>query len=169
MRDPGTHDLSERDHAILTSLARARVLTGVQLERLHAAILPAGTPERTRRRILSRLVQLGYVTTLDRRIGGVRAGSAGLVYTLDTAGQRLTRPTPIRGRPRHPRPLGPMFLVHSLAVAELYVQLVEASRVHDFHLVAFVTEPHSWQPTGTGRFLRPDAYLVLATSKHRDC
>jgi hypothetical protein len=171
MRDPDTPDLSDRDHEILAGLARARVLTGAQLERLHAAILPPGTPERTRRRILARLVRLGLVTTLSRRIGGVRAGSAGLIYTLDTAGQRhasKTGITPPR-RARRPRTPNPLFLAHTLDIAELYVQLVEAAGTRDVRLVTFVTEPHSWHPTSTRRYLRPDAYLVLATSTHRDC
>jgi hypothetical protein len=171
MGDHGTSELSERDHEILASLARARVLTGGQLERLHAAILPPGTPKRTRRRLLTRLVQLGYVTTLDRRIGGVRAGSTGLIYTLDTAGQRHASTaglTPPR-RARRPRTPSPLFLAHTLDIAELYVQLVEATRTRGFQLVTFVTEPYTWQPTSTGRYLRPDGYTVLATLTHRDC
>ena len=39
-----------------------------------------------RRRVLGRLVQARVLGTLERRIGGVRAGSQGLVFFLDVAG-----------------------------------------------------------------------------------
>src|SRR5262245_62962246 len=81
--------LSERDRAILADVARVRVLSGRQVERLHFADLAGQHRDRTRRRVLERLTALQLLTTLERRIGGVRAGSAGLVFALGAAGQRL--------------------------------------------------------------------------------
>src|SRR5262245_2204849 len=81
--------LGARDWAILTDVARLRVLTGRQIERLHFAQLGGMHRDRTRRRVLERLVALQLLATLERRIGGVRAGSAGLMYVLGPAGQRL--------------------------------------------------------------------------------
>ena len=44
------------------------------------------------RRALQRLTKLGLLATLERRIGGVRSGSDGLIYRLGPAGQRLQAP-----------------------------------------------------------------------------
>src|SRR5579862_4494829 len=80
--------LSERDRAILMDLARVRVLSGSQITRLHFADLVEANRERTRRRVLARLVECRLAATLERSVGGARAGSAGHVYSLGIAGQR---------------------------------------------------------------------------------
>src|SRR5215218_9654600 len=83
-------ELSSRQYAVLADLQHVRLLSGQQLERLHFAQL--ATPNArgsARRRSLGGLVGTGLVTTLPRRIGGERAGSAGLIYILDARGQRL--------------------------------------------------------------------------------
>jgi hypothetical protein len=156
--------LSARDQAIVRDLARVRVLTGNQLERLHFHELASANRDRARRRVLNRLIAWRVVTTLGRRVGGVRAGSAGLVYSLDTAGQRVLRlldhedEQPVR-RPWTP---GALFLAHTLAVSELYVRLREAERVGRLELSAFLAEPASWQRTASLGTIKPDAYTLLA-------
>ncbi len=47
------------------------------------------TVGRVRRRIMTRLTDLGLVAVLGRRVGGVRAGSVGHLYALTTAGHRF--------------------------------------------------------------------------------
>jgi len=156
--------LSMRDVQILTDLARVRCLTGIQLERLHFHNLAAPNRNRARNRVLSRLRRLQAVTTLARRIGGVRKGSDGLVYALDTAGQRVVRLSS-RGDEssvRRPWTPGLLFLAHTLAVAELYVQLREAERAGRLELADFRAEPASWHRTASLGTLKPDAYLLLA-------
>src|SRR5437868_15248922 len=81
--------LGERDRQILATIARVRLATGAQLERLHFLDLPPSHRSRSRRRVLRRLVDWRVLVPLERRIGGVRAGSAGLVLALDSAGQWL--------------------------------------------------------------------------------
>jgi Replication-relaxation len=158
----------------LPHLSRARLLTGAHLDRLLAR--PDTTPQataRNRRRIMTRLHDLGLVTTLGRRIGGVRAGSAGHVYTLTTTGNRITATLTGQPCPPHvkkPAPLSTLFLAHTLAISDIYVQLITTSRDHDdVHLATFTTEPQCWWPIGHGDYLKPDAYLVLQTATHRDC
>src|SRR5829696_5656987 len=111
-------ELSSRQSAILADLRRVRILSGGQLERLHFARL--ATPNArgsARRRTLGGLVSAGLVTTLPRRIGGERSGSAGLVYTLDARGHRLIAESePNSHRVRRPWPIGWPFVQHSLAV-----------------------------------------------------
>lgn len=166
-------ELSPRYTAPLAHLAAARVLTGAQLDRLLADLdTSADTTSRVRRRIMTRLAALGVVGTLERRIGGVRAGSAGHVHVLTPAGHRLValldgQPTPRRAR--HSRAPGPMFVNHALDIAEVYIQLTETSRTGTFGVAAFLTEPATWWPTGNGAHLRPDAYTLLRATTHADC
>jgi hypothetical protein len=156
--------LSRRDQAIVRDLARVRVLTGNQLERLHFYDLAAANRDRARRRVLNRLIAWCAVTTLARRVGGVRAGSNGLVYSLDTAGQRVLRLLDDKDeRPtRRPWTPGSLFLAHTLAVAELYVRLRGVERAGHLELSAFSAEPASWQRTPSLGTIKPDAYTLLA-------
>lgn len=153
---------------------RVRVLTGDQLTRLHFSELSSKSRDRARRRVLARLAALDLVTPLERRIGGVRAGSAGLVYALGVAGQHVVplldadgdgQPA---GRPRQPWTPGRVFLAHTLTVAELYVRLVETARTDGFSLAAFLAEPAAWAPNGLGGWLKPDAYAVLQSGNVED-
>jgi hypothetical protein len=135
------------------------------LTRLHFNNLSIHTHERLRRRVMQRLADLGVVATLDRQIGGVRAGSAGLVYVLAAGGQRILPliGTDGGGSARARRPWTPsvMFLSHSLAVSELYVQLREAERGNGLELADFRAEPASWLPSSLGGFIKADAYLLI--------
>jgi hypothetical protein len=157
----------------LPHLARTRFLTGTQLDQLLAEPdTTTATTARQRRRIMTRLIDLGIITTLSRRIGGVRAGSAGHIYTLTPTGHRIT--ATLTGQPHPPhvkKPATPsmLFLAHALVISDIYVRLIQTSREHPVTLSCFMTEPHCWQPTEDGNFLKPDAYCVLATSTHRDC
>ncbi|MBV9011204.1 MAG: replication-relaxation family protein [Pseudonocardiales bacterium] len=172
---PAARALPARHTTPLPHLARVRLLTGAQLDRLLAnPTTTSETTARDRRRTMTRLVSLGLVTTLERRIGGARAGSAGHIYTLTPTGHRYVaiiqgQPCPPR-RSRPPSTPGALFLGHMLAISEVYVQLVTTSRdCDDVQLIKFTTEPACWQPTRGGQFLKPDAYLRLATATHADC
>jgi hypothetical protein len=163
-------DLSERDKAILDDVGRVRVLTGRQVERLHFAELVGRHRDRTRRRVLERLVGLGLLIPLERRIGGVRAGSAGLVFALGPAGQRLTavQDTGIGARVRKPGTPTARFMIHNLAVAELYVGLVEAARAGAFSLTDFRAEPACWWRDAEGTWVKPDAFVVVGAGEVED-
>lgn len=163
--------LSDRDRAILASVYRLRLASGSQLERLHFSHLTTPARARVRRRVLARLVRWRVLVSLDRRIGGVRAGSSGLVFALDSAGQQLVwLDANLRGyvAGRRPREPSPALLGHTLAVAELHVRLVERSRVAPFAVAAYDTEPACWHPDGLGGWLKPDAYVKLSTDAVSD-
>ena len=168
--------LSPRDQAILFDLARVRVLSGAQLTRLHFAELAPESRERTRRRVLARLAKLQLVATLERSIGGARSGSAGHIYSLGIAAQRVL---PLLGsdaymdkppsRTRAPETPGSLFLAHALAVAELYVQLREHERADELTVWQFAAESAAWWPDGRGGVIKPDAYARLRRGDVEDC
>jgi Replication-relaxation len=159
-------EFSSRQCAVLADLHRVRVLSGKQLERLHFAGL--ATPNArgsARRRTLGGLVSAGLVTTLPRRIGGERAGSAGLVYTLDARGHHLLAESETNThRVRRPWPIGWPFVQHSLAVAELYIRLRELEAAGTIRLLHFAAEPGSWHRSSHG-VLKPDACAVFETGQ----
>jgi len=160
--------LSDRDWAVLHTLARVRLATASQLERLHFA----GVSRRQARSALASLVSRRALARLPRQVGGVRAGSAGFVYALDVAGQRLTRS--IESRPQRPWEVGQIFLAHSLAVTELIVGLAEAvrARCDGAALAQYEGEPGCWRPfTGPGgarAVLKPDAEVILTFGRFED-
>lgn len=159
--------LTPRDWAVLGTLRRCRVATGVQLQRLHFGDLGEMSAQVTRSRALRRLVEMRMITVSRRRTGGPGRGSAGPVYLLDTAGTTVLRmrtdPEYLTGRAVRPPTLpGDRYLAHILAVTELYVQAVEADRAGRFRLAAFASEPDAWWTTTYGRVLKPDAFVRVA-------
>jgi hypothetical protein len=161
-----TERLTERDRKIIEAVQRLRLVTSLQLERLYFQDLSPSARSRIRRRVLARLVSWRVLTTLDRRIGGERAGSAGYVYALDSAGQLMSADA--QTRPRRPEQPGVSLVKHTLAVSELYVQLVELSRTETVTLDAFDTEPACWRPDGAGGWLKPDAYVAVSSAAFTD-
>jgi hypothetical protein len=157
--------LSERDWAVVRDVAKLRLVTGQQLERLHFSELAETSRPVVRRRVLGRLVRARVLGTLERRIGGVRAGSAGLVYALDIAGKRLMTNEARATRPSLP---GERHVRHVLAISQLYVDLVELARAGEPTLDQFEAEPSSWWPDGQGGRLKPDAHVVVGNDEHID-
>ncbi|HEV2638170.1 MAG TPA: replication-relaxation family protein [Actinocrinis sp.] len=162
--------LSERDWKIIADVWRCRVLSGDQITRLHFFNISQLTRQRTRRVVLARLVDWGILSPLSRRIGGIRGGSAGSVFSLDVAGQRLVRlhwpdAAADEQRARRPWTPGQLFVTHALAVSEVYVSLIETSREKDFIVESFAIEPFCWWPNGVGGYLKPDAYMRLSANR----
>jgi len=158
--------LSDRDRKIIASVDRLRLVSSSHLERLHFQDLLPSVRGRVRRRVLARLVAWRVLLALERRIGGVRAGSSGLVFALDSAGQQLAQLDGVAVR--RPREPSVALLGHSLAASELYVSLVELSRTGGFTVADYLTEPACWWPLPLGGWLKPDAYLKLTTPAFDD-
>lgn len=160
-------NLTERDVAILETVGSWRLMSTAQLERLFFPSNVQGrdlSAARACRRELARLVDAGLLRRLDRRIGGVRAGSASFVYAMAPAGQRLLRHGQPRQRMREP---SAVFVNHTLAVSELYVLLREAEDHAELRLVAVQAEPECWRAiavTFGGSWLKPDLFVQLTSS-----
>lgn len=166
--------LSERDWLVLRSLDEHRYLLTSQLQRLHFAHHASPLAGiRACIRALDRLRHLRLVTRLARQIGGRDSGSRGFVWTLDAVGYRLLRreaDEPTTRRRRFEPTI--LFLKHTLAVAELRVQLDEAARAGPIELERVETEPTCWReyvgPHGQPATLKPDLALVTATGDYED-
>ena len=162
--------LDERERRLIEELAMLRLASHAQLAVLLPATSPATSADshaRAVRRTLARLTELAVFARLSRRIGGVRAGSAGYVYYLGPVGQRLVAYWQgqgfVRGRLR-PEP-GSRSVRHRLAVSELYVQVRQAERDRRLELLRFLAEPACWRPFADGfggqAILKPDAFVRL--------
>jgi len=161
--------LSKRDLEVLRSVREHRFLTARQIEVLHfAEHATALAGARVCRRVLARLTETGLVVRLARRVGGVRAGSASYVYALGTAGSRLIDDR----RLRFFEP-SPLFLAHTLAVAQTHVELVQEARVGRLEVVSVDVEPACWRrfvgSGGAPEAVKPDLYVVTASGDFEDC
>ena len=164
----GATDNSSRDRelAVVASLSRYRYMSARQIEELH--FFDHATPltgARTCRRILERLTRVSVLWRLDRRIGGVRAGSASYVYALAPLGQRVLLGDETERRVRRHEPSAE-FLDHALSVAELVVELHQLNRQKgNMDLLDVAPEPDCWRKFGAGlegvRTLKPDLSVVL--------
>jgi hypothetical protein len=163
--------LSSYDRLVIATLDRVRVATTEQLHRLLALTEPI-TLRRTQAK-LAKLRSLRVVVRLERNVGGVRGGSTGHVNALDTLGQRLASGCGPAGGRRLRRPWTPglPFIVHQLAVTELYVRLREAEG-DELSVLDFDAEPLCWRTfTGVGgarAVLKPDAFLRLGLGEYQD-
>jgi hypothetical protein len=158
--------VSGRERQVTEAVVALRLVGGRQLERLFFAdVASDASRARLARRTLARLVRLGVLGRLERRIGGVRAGASGFVYFDAPAAQRLVAYWQGEGlrRPRAAYEPGRAFVAHRLAISEWFVRLSEAERNGQVELLAFDSEP-AIPFTGEGRgrgVLRPDARVRL--------
>lgn len=163
--------LTDRDRQALEAVSRFRVMSGAQLQALLWSEIAPSARGRVARRGLARLVRLDVLAPLARRVGGERAGSASTTFAVGRAGQYLAQAgARSRRRVRAARTPGARYLEHTLAVAQLYVELVVAARRSSVELASFEPEPECWRPYmagfGARQVLKPDAFLKLATAEY---
>lgn len=157
--------LTPTDEGIVDTLGRVRVATSRQLQLLHVTEgSPLANARRARRR-LERLATERVIVRMPRRVGGLYGGSAGAVYALDTAGQRLLTGAHSGARkPWVPR-LG--HLRHSLAITETYVELRHAERTGLVRLDEWHGEPGAWRQSNGAwgaATIKPDAFVRLTVA-----
>jgi Replication-relaxation len=156
--------LSARDVAIIRQVAELRLMSARQIQAIHFPTAEHDNEQaaiRARQRVLERLTRDRLLVRLERRIGGIRAGSSGFVLTLGPLGQRVLAIGGARRRTYEPTL---RFLDHTLAIAQLVVDLNVAARGGVLELLDCQPEPRCWREfSGLGgrRLLRPDAFVVL--------
>lgn len=165
-------EISGRDLAIVGQVADLRLMSALQIWAIH---FPASEHDshqaaaRASQRVLARLVRDRLLVRLERRIGGVRAGSAAFVYGLGPVGQRVLAMDGPRRRYHEPTV---RFLDHTLAITQLVVDVTAASRLGSIDLMTLQAEPRCYREFAAmaGRtILRPDLFLTLGVGdfEHR--
>ena len=166
--------LSERDIGVLESLRAHRLLSTAHIRRLHFGQGHAtiGAASGATMRVLTRLEAHHLIQRLERRIGGVRKGSSGITWQLGATGETLLRTMHGEKRRRRYQEPSSMFTAHTLAVAELAVELHERARADAIELISLDTEPSCWRslvgPHGTAEWLKPDLHAVTASDEYED-
>lgn len=156
--------ISERELDIVRSVDEFRLLSAGQIERLHfAGHASDGTAGRIRRRVLERLIAGRLLQRLDRRIGGIRAGSTGFIYQLAPLGYRL-----VYGEAKHSglgAEPGRVFIDHTLAIADLAIAVQHSGA----EVLERQTEPACWRPFLRGlsgrAVLKPDLFVALGVGQ----
>jgi hypothetical protein len=171
------NELGERERTATEVVAKLLLVSHAQLTELlnpHDDRVSSASAARAIRRTLAQLTTLGVLARLERRVGGVRAGSAGYVYYLGPVGQRLMAYWEGRGLVRgrfRPEP-GGRYVRHRLAVSELYVQLRAADRQGKLDLLAFEAEPECWRRYldgfGGSVTVKPDAFVRVGIGAYED-
>lgn len=154
--------LGPRDEQLLRDVADLRLVTGGQLQRLAFAGPDASsTNPRIARRCLRRLTDQGLLQRLERRVGGIRAGSSSYVYAISPSGATAIGKRLGRGQTSQPSLI---FLRHQLAVADVFVALRRAHGDGQLEALTIDTEPKCWRPLtdGSGGVLKPDLFVVAA-------
>jgi hypothetical protein len=166
--------LTDRDIRLLHNLEQFRLLTSGQLQRLHFGVAPFGTHAtplaavRATNRVLLRLEKLGVIARVHRRVGGPHHGSSATIWQLAPAGERFLRA--LRGDPdrRKFQQPGAVFTLHTLAVADVAVQLLEQSRIGHYEVLELEPEPVCWRTFQGGAgvlTLKPDLLVVTADAE----
>jgi Replication-relaxation len=161
--------LSGRDLGVIRQVAELRLMSARQIQAVHFPDAEHDNEQaatRARQRVLERLTGERLLTCLERRIGGVRAGSVGFVLALGPVGQRVLAIDGPRRRSYEPTL---RFVDHTLAVSQLVVDVTVASRRGLLDVLDCQAEPRCWREfSGLGgrRLLRPDAFLALGSGEY---
>jgi Replication-relaxation len=138
--------LSERDAAVVRLVGRFRQLTSRHVR----CVLFADVTEMPVNRSLRRLVAMGYLTRLPRVFGDGR-GSHGWIYQLRRKGWIFAERAGTFKKAYKPN-------WHALMVADVYCDLLEASRAGRYELLGFELEV---ERTPAKEPIRPDAMLHI--------
>jgi hypothetical protein len=142
--------LAPRELQVVELVGRFRLLTAGHLRELVFFEQASKTPlDRT----LKRLTDTGYLVRLARMVGGFGGGSGAYVYQLGRVGWRYL------GKGGGYRPLRVVDL-HTLTIAECFVQLKRLEREGRLTVIAYTPEPGSHLGVN-GIPLTPDAYVEL--------
>ena len=164
-------DLTDYDRAVLHFLADVRVATGQQVaRRLWSSEAPRDSKARAARRCLNRLEAWRVLDRLPQRVGGVRGGSASIIYSIGPTGRRLLTRTGFE--PRRLDTPGDRYVAHTLSITELVVRLHAADLGGELALLELQTEPRSWRGflglMGVRLILKPDMFLMVGSGAYQD-
>lgn len=166
--------ISDRDRHILNSLQQCKYLTTLQIARLHfSSSLNSRAAVRAASRSLGKLREYNLINALQRRIGGVRAGSGSFVWALAPGGFKLLnlRSSQTQSRKHFHEPTS-RFLTHTLRISEAYLQLLDICIQNEITLAQIQFEPECWRQyalgSGKSQILKPDMYAVIKGGGYQD-
>jgi hypothetical protein len=153
--------LTDYDRGVVLFLSEVRLTAGHQVaRRLWASQIPTDLNARRARTALTRLEGWRVIERLPRRMGGVRGGSASIVYALGPTGVRLLNRTGFQ--PRRLETPGDRYIRHTLSITELVVRLHKANLHGELDLIELQTEPTCWRGflglLGARLILKPDLF-----------
>jgi len=163
--------LTPTDRAVIGLIARTRLCSGAQLERLFWNHGQPDSNARLARKTLSRLTAWRVLDRQPRSVGGRRAGSRGFTYSLGPSGARLlARESGAQVR-RLATP-GARYVTHVLSCTELVVRIEEAARRGDLDVIEIQGEPECWRGFlagfGARRILKPDLFVRIGVGALED-
>ena len=166
--------VSARDLDVLSTVDSHRLVSTRHLYELHFwnhASYSSGIRACTG--VLRRLESHRLIRRLARPVGGPGGGSNSTVWALDVAGDRLLRHHEGEGRGRrHNFEPSTYFMAHTLAIADVRVQLEQMARTGAFELLSATCEPNNWRSftgeLGRTLSLKPDLAVVTAAGEFED-
>lgn len=168
--------LTDRDKRLLSFMRNLRYMKTEQVRRLFFPQTDTDTLHASKVRTfktLNRLMGYGLIDQYEKRIGGIRAGSKGIIWHVTESGARLLALGTERqtARKRFLEP-APTFLRHTIAVTETFVQIVEICRDDPvMKLRNIQVEPDCWREyrkNDKAISLRPDLYAKIITGEYFD-
>ena len=166
-----TDNLLPHDRAILQTLVQCRFMSTNQIIRLiFARLEKPDSARRAANRAVARLRDGGLITALERRVGGVRAGSGSCIWSLTPAGARFLNMEDPEGQiSRRKYEPSAYFVEHTIAITELYLQL---NGIEGIALTESQFEPRCWRnyraALGYTQTIKPDLYAVTSGSEYED-
>lgn len=160
--------LSPRDLAVLDQVRDLKLMSGAQIQAVHFAAHDHETADaagRAARRVLKRLVRDRLLVRLERQIGGIRGGSAGYVYAASPLAHRLLDGDGPRRRFKEP---SATFVEHTLAIAQLVVDLIDRHHTNTVEILRLEAEPRCWRTfaaASSREMVRPDLFVALGVGE----
>jgi hypothetical protein len=161
--------LSPRDLAVLDQVRDLKLMTGAQIQAVHFRASDHETADaagRACRRVLKRLVRDRLLTRLERRVGGIRGGSAGYIYVAAPLGYRVLDGDGPRRRFKEP---SVTFVDHTLAITGAVVDLIDTQASLRVEILRLEPEPRCWRTftsAGAREVLRPDLFVALGVGEY---
>ncbi|MGU7929912.1 replication-relaxation family protein [Streptococcus suis] len=165
--------LTKRDYEVLSLLNRCRYATTKQLVELYFRENKPKTATRRANLLTKKLSNLELIHHLNRRIGGVRAGSGSYIWYLTHKGMKVLREIEPSVKLKLKNRYEPTrnHLKHQLFVTQLFVELYKLHSERMLFLEDFSFEPKCWRSFATlfsSFILKPDAFAKLIIGDFED-
>lgn len=165
--------LTKQDYTLLDLLNRCRYATTKQISNLYFRDNTPKTATRKANLLTKKLASMGLITHLERRIGGVRAGSGSYIWSITHKGLKVLRQVKPNIKLRLKNRYEPSrdHLKHQLFVTQLFVEVRGLHLDKKLTLDTFAFEPKCWRAFTKGFrpfTLKPDALMQVSLGDFED-